>query len=157
MDMLKNFGVTAVFLLLFAGMALPVGVTQLLTVTVTCGLVTDVASIDFGSVAPGITSSEFSVRVNNTGSVSTTVNLTGSNWRNSTTTFGMFDGAMTHFNYTDSAQDYAANMMPLAVGANKTIGSIINEGSRLVYYKVYVPSGTNATTYIQDTSFSTVC
>ncbi|MFA6035431.1 MAG: hypothetical protein WC759_00550 [Candidatus Micrarchaeia archaeon] len=143
-----------VSLLLFTGIALPVDVPQFLTVIVSCGLVTDAATLDFGSVPPGVTSAETSVRVNNTGSTSTTVNPTGSAWYNSTNNFA---GTQTHYNYTNSGQDYDTTMLALPVGTNTTIGSIANAGSKLVYYQVRIPGGTSTMVYRQDTAFSTVC
>jgi len=154
MNVWKSLGATAVFLLLFASMALPVNVPQFLTVTVTCGLTTDSATLNFGSVPPGTDSSETQVRVNNTGSTSTTVNLTGSDWYNAS---GWFPGTQTHYNYTDAAQNYNTQMLPLSNTTNVTIGSIANGGSKLVYYKVRIAGGTGTMVYRQITQFATVC
>ena len=154
MESWKSALATLISLLLLTSLALPVDVPQFLTVTVTCGLVTDAATLNFGSVPPGTTSAESNVRVNNTGSVSTLVNLTGSNWVNASDNFA---GTQTHYNFTDAAQDYDANMWPLPVGTNDSIGSIANAGSKLVYYKVRIPVAQNTKVYAQETKFSTVC
>ena len=154
MESWKSALATLISLLLLTSLALPVDVPQFLTVTVTCGLVTDAATLNFGSVPPGTTSAESNVRVNNTGSISTAVNLTGSDWTNST---NWFTGTLTHYNYTDAAQDYDTDMLPLSNTTNVTIGSIANAGSKLVYYKVRIPGGQSTMVYAQETKFSTVC
>jgi len=133
--------------------AIPVDMNQFLTVITVCGLVTDVSTQSFGAVPVGVTSAETQIRVNNTGSVSANVNLTGSDWWNASETM---DVGVTHYNYTDAAQDYDDEMWPLDK-TNQTIGSIANGGSKLVYFKVKIPALQETAVYRQETMYSTVC
>jgi len=130
-------------------------VTHFVTVTATCGLVTSTSVINFGSIAVGVDSGTIELRINNTGSTSaTTVNATGTDWYNDTTTF---DVGRSHFNLSSHDINWGQSSALVSAAPGVNVSNITNGGYVNVSWEVNVPPGTTAQVYRQNVTYSSLC
>jgi hypothetical protein len=128
-------------------------VTHFVTVTATCGLVTNSSTLDFGSVTVGVDSTTVYLQINNTGStVATTVNATGTVWYNSTANFPV---TQSHFNLSTADINWGESSALTTAGLN--VSNITNGVSITVAWEVNVPLGTAAQVYRQNVTYSSLC
>ena len=149
------FGGFVAFSLLFglaAAYASSSNVLAQVTVISACIISLDTGSISFGSMAPGATSTDAEVNVNNTGNTQASVNVNGSAWSDGTHTMavgqtrysaspGTAYGSMTALTGTP-----AAATAPIAGGATTT-----------TYWKLSIPAAQAAGAYNQTITFSVSC
>jgi len=130
-------------------------VTHFVTVTATCGLVTNATTLDFGSVTVGVDSTTVYLRINNTGSTNaTTVNATGTDWYNASTNISV---GRSHYNLSTTDINWGQSSALVSVAPGVNVSNITNGGYINIAWEVNVPPGTTAQVYTQNVTYSSLC
>ena len=147
--------VFVVFAIVLAGSALAASSTATINATVSiplsCGILTSAGNVAFGSVGTGVTSSEQSVTVNNTGSASANFTISGTSWTNGSNTMPV---GQTAFNTTTGTYTQKTTLTGVA---QTLINSIANGGFFNLFLQMAVPNGQATGAYNQTITLTTTC
>ncbi|MBI5159163.1 right-handed parallel beta-helix repeat-containing protein, partial [Candidatus Micrarchaeota archaeon] len=127
--------------------------TILINLSATCGLVANTSAVNFGTLAVGQTSSEEALTINNTGTVSSQVQISGTSWTSGSNSFSV---TSSKFHNTTSGVAYASKY---ALESSNSLAYVPLAPLNIftTYLQTLIPEGQETGTYTQTITYTVSC